>query len=98
MPDIVEYDRAVGSFLLLPGIDRVVRNAGINRYQARLEGEAVISDAVDGQFTFAEIKYLRHIPFVLLTMFQSFEETVAIGNLRAHPGLGRGVLGTPRTN
>src|SRR5438445_3270662 len=98
MPDIVEYDRAVGSFFLLPGINGVVGHIGIDRDEARLEGKAVISNAVDGELMFAEIEYLRHIPFVLLAMFESFEETVAVRNLSSHPGPVRRVLRAPRTN
>src|SRR5207253_8523929 len=51
----------VGSFLLLPSIDGVVGHIGIDRDQARLEGEAVISNAVDGELVFAEIENFRDV-------------------------------------
>src|SRR5712691_3056159 len=95
MPNIVEDCGSIGGFLALARVNGVVRNVSLNRNRAWLICEAVVADAVHGQFISSKIEDLRDISFVLLAVLQAFKKTIAIGDFRSHPHLVLWVLGAP---
>src|SRR4051794_1845342 len=95
MPDVIEDQRTVGSLLLLPRINCVVMDVRVDRNQARLVREPVVSESVNSEFIPTEIEDLRYISFVLLAMFQALEKAIAVRDLGSGPCLDCGILWTP---
>src|SRR6266849_3803118 len=71
VPDIVQDQTSVRGLFALAGIIGVIRNVSVDRNQAWLIGEAVITDPIGRQFMLAEIEDFRHVALVLLAMLQA---------------------------
>src|SRR5215831_8606830 len=59
----------------------------VNRSQAGLISEPVVTDAIDGQLMLANIEDLGHVPLVLLSVLQALEKAVAKRSFYPNPRL-----------
>src|ERR1700730_6608351 len=98
MPHIIEDQGSVERLFVLAGVDRVVGNWSVNRYQPRLESGTVIADAVNRQFMSAKGEHLGDVALELLAMLQSIEVAVAKGDFGPHPGPVRRIGRAPTGN
>src|ERR1700692_1518245 len=98
VPHIIEDDGTVGRLFMLAGVNRVVGNRCVNRNQPRLEGSAVVPDAVHRQFMSAEVEHLRDVALILLAMLQSIEVAITKGDFGPNPGPVRRIGWAPTSN